>query len=303
LHHAHVKKDVSRSSENDRSSSFPLQKAKKPTSRSAKGDLLSQKTDIRKPVCRNGEDPDCSSHTEPFENPVCNKGEDVGLSPEKLVDEPISRYGDDLDHSCQKESSRQPICRDGQDDLGYSCDEEIVEKSDCVNSQDALGSNVSPGTIVSAGNGSDGLSVSQANGAEPPECALANGCSDKDISSPVEEVRSEKTDDVSGTFFSQLPSTEVELSVEDLKSHNIYYIIGRLSLTISSSELCEVTRTDQLAIYLLSSFAGYLLRVIQVFALVLKMLYDYPYILLSFFRNAYLAVPSHLDELHLITLT
>uniref|UniRef100_A0ACD5UMW8 Uncharacterized protein n=1 Tax=Avena sativa TaxID=4498 RepID=A0ACD5UMW8_AVESA len=199
FHHAHIKKDISKSSENDRSSSFPLQKVKKPTSRSAKDDLLSQKTHIRKPVCRNGEDPDCSSHTEPFENPVCKKGEDVGLSPEKLVDEPISRYGDDLDHSCQKESSRQPICRDGQDDLGYSCDEEIVEKSDCVNSQDALGSNVSPD---SAGNGSDGLSVSQANGAEPPECALANGCSDKDISSPVEEVRSEKTDDVSARDYS-----------------------------------------------------------------------------------------------------
>ncbi|KAM0874162.1 hypothetical protein ACQ4PT_037636 [Festuca glaucescens] len=197
FHHVRVKKGSSRSSENDRSSSLPLQKVKKPTSRSSKDDLSSQKTLIRKPVCRKGEEPDCSSHTDPFENPVRKNGEDLSLSPEKLVEEPICRSGDDLGHSSQKESPRQPICKDEQADLGYSCDEEIVKKPDCMDSQDALGSNVSPETIVSAGNGSDGLSVSQANGAEPPECALANGSSDKDISSPVDEVRSEKTDDVS----------------------------------------------------------------------------------------------------------
>ncbi|CAM0906029.1 unnamed protein product [Alopecurus aequalis] len=202
FHHMQVKKGISRSPEDHQSSSFPLQQVKKPTSRSSKDDLSSQKTHIRKPVCRNGEEPDCSSHTEPFENSVCKKGEDVGLSPEKLVEDLSCRYGDELGHPHQKESSRQPVCRDEQDDLGYSCNEEIVKKSDCLNSQDALGSNVSPETIVSAGNGSDGLSVSQANDAEPPECTLANGCSDKDISSPVDEVRSEKTDDVSARDYS-----------------------------------------------------------------------------------------------------
>jgi len=199
FHNMKVKKGISRSSEEDRSSPLPLQQVKKPTSRSSKDDFSSQKTHIRKPVRRNGEEPDCSSHTEPFENPGCKKGEDVGLSPEKLVEDPSCRYGDDLGHSRQKESCRQPICRDGQDDLGYSCNEEVVKKSDC---QDPLGSNVSPETIVSAGNGSDGLSVSQANDAEPPECTLANGCSDKDVSSPVDELRSEKTDDVSARDYS-----------------------------------------------------------------------------------------------------
>lgn len=197
-----VRKAISRSSENDRSSSFPQQQVKKPTSWSSKDGLSSQKTHIGKPVCRNGEDPDCSLDKEPSENPGSANG---GLSPEKLVEEPSCRYRDDMDHSRQTESAREPFCRDGQDDLGDSCNEEIA-KPFCLNSQDALGSNVSPATIVSAGDGSDGLSVSQANGAEPPECTAADGCSDKDISSPVDEVRSEKTDDTSARDYSAKPS-------------------------------------------------------------------------------------------------
>ncbi|VAH45429.1 unnamed protein product [Triticum turgidum subsp. durum] len=200
-----VRKAISRSSENDRSSSLPQQQVKKPTSRSSKDGLSSQKTHVGKPVCRNGEDPDCSLEKEPSENPGSANGEDLGLSPEKLVEEPSCRYRDDMDHSRQTESAREPFCRDGQDDLGDSCNEEIA-KPFCLNGQDALGSNVSPATIVSAGDGSDGLSVSQANGAEPPESTAADGCSDKDISSPVDEVRSEKTDDTSARDYSAKPS-------------------------------------------------------------------------------------------------
>ncbi|EMS50848.1 Bromodomain and PHD finger-containing protein 3 [Triticum urartu] len=203
-----VRKAISRSSENDRSSSLPQQQVKKPTSRSSNDGLASQKTHVGKPVCRNGEDPECSLEKEPSENPGSANGEDLGLSPEKLVEEPSCRYRDDMDHSRQTESAREPFCRDGQDDLGDSCNEEIA-KPFCLNGQDALGSNVSPATIVSAGDGSDGLSVSQANGAEPPESTAADGCSDKDISSPVDEVRSEKTDDTSARDYSAKPSQKL----------------------------------------------------------------------------------------------
>ncbi|VAH29636.1 unnamed protein product [Triticum turgidum subsp. durum] len=203
-----VRKAISRSSENDRSSSLPQQQVKKPTSRSSNDGLASQKTHVGKPVCRNGEDPECSLEKEPSENPGSANGEDLGLSPEKLVEEPSCRYRDDMDHSRQTESAREPFCRDGQDDLGDSCNEEIA-KPFCLNGQDALGSNVSPATIVSAGDGSDGLSVSQANGAEPPESTAADGCSNKDISSPVDEVRSEKTDDTSARDYSAKPSQKL----------------------------------------------------------------------------------------------
>jgi hypothetical protein len=76
-----------------------------------------------------------------------------------------------------------------------------------MNSQDAMGSDISAATIASVGDGSNGLSMSQANASEPAGCTVANGFLDKDISSPLDEIRSEKTDDIFGTvlFFACLP--------------------------------------------------------------------------------------------------
>jgi len=55
--------------------------------------------------------------------------------------------------------------------------------------------------------------MSQANTTEPADCTVANGFLDKDTSSPLDEIRSEKTDDIFGTvLFSGClpePSTEV----------------------------------------------------------------------------------------------
>ena len=55
--------------------------------------------------------------------------------------------------------------------------------------------------LLLQGDGSNGLSMSQPNATEPTGCTLANGVIDKDISSPLDEIRSEKTDDISGTAF------------------------------------------------------------------------------------------------------
>ena len=82
-----------------------------------------------------------------------------------------------------------------------------------MNSQDTMGSDISAATIASVGDGSNGLSMSQANTTEPADCTVANGFLDKDTSSPLDEIRSEKTGDIFGTvLFSGClpePSTEV----------------------------------------------------------------------------------------------
>uniref|UniRef100_A0A0A9CF06 Uncharacterized protein n=1 Tax=Arundo donax TaxID=35708 RepID=A0A0A9CF06_ARUDO len=192
-----VRKVISRNSENDESSSFHKQQVKKPTLQGSKDDFLSQKKHIRKPICRNREDPDFSSCKEPVENPICTNIEDADfLSTKRVVEKPISRNREDLGH-CRHESSEKPSCRDGKDDLDYSCNEEAVKKPVRMNNQDALGSDVCAATIASAGDGSNGLSMSQANATEPVGCTVGNGFLDKDTSSPLDEIRSDKADDIS----------------------------------------------------------------------------------------------------------
>ncbi|KAG8080387.1 hypothetical protein GUJ93_ZPchr0007g6200 [Zizania palustris] len=195
FHKEQVRKAISRNSENDRSSSFNKHHVKKPTSRSSKDELSSQKKHIRKSICRNGEDPDFSSHKDPVENSACTNGEDVGvLLPKRLLKKHIFQNGDDMDRPHQKELDDRPICGDGQDDIGYSCNGETVKKPVHMNSQDALGSDVSAATIASAGDDSNALS--QANAVEPLGCIAANGFTDKDTSSPHDEIGSEKMDDI-----------------------------------------------------------------------------------------------------------
>ncbi|KAF2923021.1 uncharacterized protein [Oryza sativa Japonica Group] len=207
FHKEQGRKVISRNSENDRVASFHKQHDKRPTSRSSKDELPSQKKHIRKPVCTNGEEPDFSSHRDSVENPVCTNGEHVGvLSPKRLVEKPICRNRDDLGHSHKKGLNNKSICGDGQDDMGYSCNGETVKKPVRMNSQDALGSDVSAATIASAGDDSNGLSMSQANAVEPQDCIAANGFMDKDISSPLDEIRSEKPDDISARESSVKPS-------------------------------------------------------------------------------------------------
>uniref|UniRef100_A0A0D9WZD2 Bromo domain-containing protein n=1 Tax=Leersia perrieri TaxID=77586 RepID=A0A0D9WZD2_9ORYZ len=209
FHKEQPRKAISRNSENDRISSFHKHHDKKPTPRSSKDELPSQTKHIRKPVCRNGEDPGFSSHKDSVENPVCTNGEHIGvLSPKRPVEKPIFRNRDDLGRSNKKESNNKPICGDEQeqDDMGYSCNGETAKKPVRMNSLDALGSDVSAATIASAGDGSNGLSISQANAAEPIGCTTANGFVDKDISSPLDEIRSEKTDDISARESSVKPS-------------------------------------------------------------------------------------------------
>lgn len=206
IHQVQVRKAISRSSENGQSSSFHKQLVKKPTSRRSKDGLLSPKTHVKKPAHTNGKESDCSFHKESSENPICTNREDAGLSPEKQFRESSCRYRDGIGHPREKELAGQPICRDGREDLGYSSCEETVKKLVCMNSQDALCPNVSPATVASAGDGSNGLSMPQANGAEPPDCTVADGFSDKDTSSPADEVRSEKTDDTSARDYSAKPS-------------------------------------------------------------------------------------------------
>nr|CAB3454432.1 unnamed protein product [Digitaria exilis] len=193
-----VRKAVSKNSENDDSSTFHKQQVKKTTPQSSKIDFTSQKKHIKKPICSNGEDPDFSSRKEPVENPICTSFEDVGfLSTERLAENPISRNSEDLGN-CHWESSQKPSCRDAQDDMGNSCHGEPDKKPTRLNSQDAMGSDISAATIASAGDGgTNGLSMSQANATEPAGSSVANGVLDKDISSPLDEIRSEKTDDIS----------------------------------------------------------------------------------------------------------
>jgi hypothetical protein len=190
-----VSKVISKNSENNESSTVHKQHIKKTTPHSSKNDLSSQKKHIKKPVCSNREDPDFSSRKEHVEDPICTNVEDAGLSTKRLAEKPISRNSEDLGH-CHQESSKKPSCRDGQDDLGNSCNEETAKKPARMNSQDAMGSDISAATIASVGDGSNGLSMSQANTTEPAGCTVANGFLDKDISSPLDEIRSEKTDDI-----------------------------------------------------------------------------------------------------------
>ncbi|KAG8080404.1 hypothetical protein GUJ93_ZPchr0007g4668 [Zizania palustris] len=222
FHKEQVRKAISRNSENDRSSSFNKHHVKKPTSRSSKDELSSQKKHIRKSICRNGEDPDFSSHKDPVENSACTNGEDVGvLSPKRLLKKHIFQNGDDMDRPHQKELDDRPICGDGQDDIGYSCNGETVKKPVHMNSQDALGSDVSAATIASAGDDSNALS--QANAVEPLGCIAANGFTDKDTSSPHDEIGSEKMDDISARENSVKPSYKSTVVDETRrKTYNIY---------------------------------------------------------------------------------
>jgi hypothetical protein len=196
-----VRKVISKNSENDASSPFHKHQVKKSTPQSSKDDFSSQKKHIKKPIGRNGEDPVFSTCKKPIEDPICTNVEDAGFSSTKrLSEKPISiNREEDLDH-CHQESSKEPSCRVEQDDQGYSCDEEAVKKPVCMNSHDAQGSDISAATIASVGDGSNVLSMSQPNATEPTGCTLANGIIDKDISSPPDEIRSEKTDDISGTI-------------------------------------------------------------------------------------------------------
>lgn len=201
-----VRKVISKNLENDESSPFHKHQVKKSTPQSSKDDFLSQKKHI-KPIGRNGEDPGFSSRKKPIEDPVRTNVEDAGFSSTKRLSEkpmsekPISiNKEEDLDH-CHQESSKKPSCRVEQDDHGYSCDEEAVKKPGCMDSHDAQGSDISAATIASVGDGSNGLSMPQPNNSEPTGCTVANGVIDKDISSPLDEIRSEKTDDILGTIF------------------------------------------------------------------------------------------------------
>jgi bromodomain-containing protein 9 len=196
-----VRKVISKNLENDESSPFHKHQVKKSTPQSSKDDFLSQKKHI-KPIGRNGEDPGFSSRKKPIEDPVRTNVEDAGFSSTKrLSEKPISVNGEeDRDH-CHQESSKEPSCGVEQDGQGYSCDEEAVKKPVCMDSHDAQGSDISAATIASVGDGSNGLSMSQPNATEPTGCPLTNGVIDKDISSPLDEIRSEKTDDILGTVF------------------------------------------------------------------------------------------------------
>ncbi|ONM57638.1 DNA-binding bromodomain-containing protein [Zea mays] len=191
-----VRKVISKNLENDESSPFHKHQVKKSTPQSSKDDFLSQKKHI-KPIGRNGEDPGFSSRKKPIEDPVRTNVEDAGFSSTKrLSEKPISVNGEeDRDH-CHQESSKEPSCGVEQDGQGYSCDEEAVKKPVCMDSHDAQGSDISAATIASVGDGSNGLSMSQPNATEPTGCPLTNGVIDKDISSPLDEIRSEKTDDI-----------------------------------------------------------------------------------------------------------
>ncbi|CAL5072517.1 unnamed protein product [Urochloa decumbens] len=189
-----VRKVISKNLENDESSTFHKQQVKKVTPQSSKNDSTKKKH-VKKPVCSNREGPGFSSRKEPLEDPICTNIEDVGISAKRLAEKPISRNSNDLSH-CHQESSKKPSCRDGQDDLGNSCSEEAAKKPARMNSQDAMGSDISAATIASVGDGSNGLSMSQANATEPAGGTVSNGFLDKDISSPFDEIRSEKTDDI-----------------------------------------------------------------------------------------------------------
>ncbi|CAN6218958.1 unnamed protein product [Urochloa humidicola] len=188
-----VRKVTSKNLENDESSTFPKQ-VKKTTPQSSKNDS-SQKKHVKRPVCPSREGPDFSSRKEPLEDPICTSVDDVGISAKSPAEKPISQNSEDLGH-CHQQSSKKPSCRDGQDDLGNSCSEGAAKKLARINSQDAMGSDISAATIASVGDGSNGLSMSQADVTEPAGGTVANGFLDKDISSPLDETRSEKTDDV-----------------------------------------------------------------------------------------------------------
>ena len=208
-----VRKVISKNSENDESSTFHKQQVKKTTPQSSKNDLPSKKKHIKKPVCSNREDPDFSSRKERVEDPICTNVEDAGfLSTKRLAEKPISQNSEDLGH-CDQESSKKPSCRDGQDNLGNYCNKETAKKPSRMNSQDTMGSDISAATIASVGDGSNGLSMSQANTTEPAGCTVANGFLDKDTSSPLDEIRSEKTGDIFGTvlFSGCLPEPSTKL--------------------------------------------------------------------------------------------
>ncbi|KAK3125130.1 hypothetical protein QOZ80_7BG0600550 [Eleusine coracana subsp. coracana] len=235
-----VRKVTPRSSENDESSSFHKQQIKKPSSQSSKDDLSSHKKHIRKPICRNGEDPYFSSCKDPVENSICTNGEDAGvMSTKRFAETSISKSREDLGHSREK-SSKKVIYRDKQEDVG--CNEEAVTEPVYVNSQGALGSDVSGAAIASAGDGSNGLSTSQAHAIEPAGCTVANGVLDKNVSSPQDEIRSEKdeirsekTDDISAkpspsyksvvvdeTRRKTYDTTEEQLSLESDPVFNVF---------------------------------------------------------------------------------
>ena len=196
-----VRKLISKNSENDEGSPFHKHQAKS-TPQSSKDDFSSQKKHIKKPIVKNGEDPVFSSCKKPIEDAICTNVDDAGFSSTKRLSEKtisINRE-EDLDH-CHQESSKEPSCRVEQDDQGNSYDEEVVKKPVCMDRHDAQGSDISAATIASVGDGSNGLSMSQPNATEPTGSTLANGVIDKDTSSPLDEIRSEKTDDISGTVF------------------------------------------------------------------------------------------------------
>jgi bromodomain-containing protein 9 len=196
-----VRKSISRNSGNDESSSFHKQQVKKPISQSSKDDLSSNKKHVRKPICLKREGSHFSLHKEPIENSVCTNEDDVDAIPiKKLAETPIGKKKEDLGQSHQ-DSTRKHICRDGQGDVGHSCNEQAVTEPVCVNGQGSLGSDVSGATIASTGDGSNGLSMSQSHATEPARCTITNAVLDKDISTPLDEIKSEKTDDISGTVF------------------------------------------------------------------------------------------------------
>jgi bromodomain-containing protein 9 len=196
-----VRKAISRNSENDESSSFNKQQIKKPVLQSLKDDLSSHKKHVRKPICLNKEGSHFSSRKELVENSICTNGDDADAIPiKRLAEMPIGKNKEDLGHSHQ-ESSRKHIRRDGQDDVGYSCNEQAITEPVRVISQGGLSSDVSGATIASTGDVSNGLSMSQSHATEPAGCTTANGVLDKDNSSPLDEIKSEKTDDIPGTVF------------------------------------------------------------------------------------------------------
>jgi bromodomain-containing protein 9 len=202
-----ARKVISKNSENDENSPFHKHQVKKSAPQRSIDGLSFQEKHIKKPIDGNGEDPGFSSCKRRIEDPFCTNVEDASFSSTKRLSEkpmsekPISiNKEEDLDH-CHQESSKKPSCRVEQDDHGYSCDEEAVKKPGCMDSHDAQGSDISAATIASVGDGSNGLSMPQPNNSEPTGCTVANGVIDKDISSPLDEIRSEKTDDILGTIF------------------------------------------------------------------------------------------------------
>jgi bromodomain-containing protein 9 len=194
-----VRKAISRNSENDESSFFHKQQVKKPILQSSKDDSSSHKKHVRKPICLKREGSHFSLHKEPIENSVCTNEDDVDAIPtNKLAETPIGKKKEDLGQSRQDSTSKH-ICRDGEDDVGHSCNEQAVTEPACVNGQGSLGSDVSGATIASTGDGSNGLSMSQSHVTELAGCTIANAVLDKDISTSLDEIKSEKTDDISGT--------------------------------------------------------------------------------------------------------